>query len=189
MAYALSEEGERVRRCRITATWALTPADLLARERGAPRRLAERLQAVRLVWEGYTGLEAARIIGRDPRVVRAYIQAWNHGGPAALVPGHAPGGSPKLTPEQTAAVVAALQASPAAVGLGPAVNWDTTILQAFIEQQYGVQFSRGHLSKWLHRHGFSWTRPTYVLKRARPAEQAAFREQLETLKKTLPPTP
>ena len=178
-----------MRRCRITATWDLTPADLLARERLSPPRLAERLRAVRLVWEGYTGLEAARIIGRDPRVVRAYIRAWNQGGPPALVPGHAPGGRPKLTDTQTATVIAALQASPAAVGLGPAVNWDTKLLQTFIEREYGIRFSRGHLSKWLHRHGFSWTRPTYVLKRARPAEQAAFREQLATLKKTPPPTP
>ncbi|PSR20685.1 MAG: transposase, partial [Sulfobacillus acidophilus] len=34
------------------------------------------------------------------------------------------------------------------------------------------------------RHGFSWTRPTYVLAKADPARQAVFQEELVTLKKT-----
>ena len=177
-----------MRRCQITNSWEWTPEALLQRERLASPRLAERLRAVRLVWQGYSGVAAAAILGRSPDGVRRYLHAWNRGGLDALTPGHGPGAAPKLTPDQTAAVVAALQQSPQAVGFGPAVNWDTKLLQAYIQQQYGVRFSRGHLSKWLHRHGFSWTRPTYVLKRARPAEQAAFREALATLKKTPGPT-
>ena len=172
-----------MRQCQITCAWGGTPETLLERERRAPPRLAERLRAVRLVWQGYSGVAVATIIGRSPDVVRRYIQALNHGGPDALTMGRAPGAPPTLTPDQTAVIVVALQQSPQAVGFGPAVNWDTKILQAYIQQQYGVRFSRGHLSKWLHRQGFSWTRPTYVLKRARPAEQAAFQEQLATVKK------
>ena len=173
-----------MRRCRITNTWDLTPEALLQRERRAAPRMAERLRAVRLVWQGQSGVAAAAILGRSPDVVRRSIQAWNRGGPDALALRAAPGAPPKLTPEQTAAVVAVLQESPQAVGCGPAVHGDTKILQTYLEQQYSVRFSRGHLSKWLHRHGFSWTRPTSVLKRARPTEQTAFQERLETVKKT-----
>ena len=168
---------------RITQTWGLTPEALVDEARHASPRVAERLHAVRLIWQGYPTAEVSAIIGRHPGAIRRYVRAWNAQGPAGLVLQHAPGGRPKLTAAQTAAIVAAVQQSPAAVGFGSAVNWDSKILQAYIEEQYGVRFSRGHLRKWLPQHGFSWTRPTYVLKRARPAEPAAFAERLATLKK------
>lgn len=75
-----------------------------------------------------------------------------------------------------------MQQSPQAVGLGPAVHWDSKIRHAYIEPPYGVRFSRGPLRQWLPQHRFSGTRPIYGLKRARPAAQAAFREELATVK-------
>ena len=173
---------------RIGQTWGLTPEALLDQERQAPPRIAERLQAVRLIGQGYPVKEVGRMVGRHPGAVRRYLQDWNQGGPEALALGHAPGARPKLTPEHTAAVCAALPQSPQAVGVGPAVHGDSKILPAYIEPQYGVRFSRGHLRQGLPQHGFSGTRPPYVLKRARPAEQAAFRDELATLNKTPRPT-
>ena len=174
---------------RITQTWGWTPEALVEEARHAPPRVAERWQAVRLVWQGYPTAEVRAIVGRHPGGIRRYGRAWNALGPAGLVMGPAPGGRPKLSEAQTAALIAAVAQSPAAVGFGPAVNWDSKILQAYIEDQYGVRFSRGHLRKGLPQHGFSWTRPTSVLKRARPAEQAAFAERLAALKTTPPRTP
>ncbi len=142
-----------------------------------------------MVWQGYPTATVSAMIGRHPRAVRRCVRAWNTEGPAGLVLGHAPGGRPQRTAAQTATLVATVQHSPAAVGFGPAVNGDSQILQASIEEQYGVRFSRGHLRQGLPQHGFRGTRPTYVLKRARPAEPAAFAERLATLKTTPPRTP
>ena len=174
---------------RITQTWGLTPEALVEEARHAPPRVAERWHAVRLVWQGYPTAEVRAIVGRHPGVIRRYVRAWNARGPAGLVMGHAPGGRPKLSEAQTAALIAAVAQSPAAVGFGPAVNGDSKILQGYIEDQYGVRFSRGHLRQGLPQHGFRGTRPTYVVKRARPAEPAAFAERLAALKKTPPRTP
>ncbi len=168
---------------RITQARGLTPAALVDEARHAPPRVAERLHAVRLVWQGYATADVSAIIGRHPGAIRRYVRMWNAQGPAGLVLGPAPGGRPTRTAAQTAAIIAAVQQSPAAVGFGAAVNWDSKILQAYIEDQYRVRFSRGHLRKWLPQHGFSWTRPTYVLKRARLTEQVAFAERLAMLKK------
>ncbi len=68
-----------MRRCQITNSWEWTPEALLQRERLASPRLAERLRAVRLVWQGYSGVAAAAILGRSPDVVRRYLHAWNPG--------------------------------------------------------------------------------------------------------------
>ena len=104
---------------RIVQTWGLTPEALLEQERQAPPRIAERLQAVRLVWQAYPVQDVGRIVGRHPGAVRRYLQAWNQGGPEALALGHAPGARPKRTPEETAAVCAALPQSPRLSGWAP----------------------------------------------------------------------
>ena len=56
-----------MRGLRIVKTWDLTPEQLLVEEGQAPPRVAERLQAVRLIWQGYRVTEVSRIIGRHPK--------------------------------------------------------------------------------------------------------------------------
>lgn len=59
-------------------------------------------------------------------------------------------------------------------------------MPAYMEKTYGVRFSRGPLRQGLPPRGFSGTRPTDVLKQARPADPAAFREEGATLKNLAP---
>lgn len=173
---------------KITNTHGYSVKDLRRLEKKTrPTRLRLRLMAVRLVWEGYPAASAADIIGVTRETVSAYVAAWNTGGMDALVPRHSPGQPTKIPPQVAAEILHALESSPAAVGYGVSVNWDSRVLQAFVRDRYGITMSRGGLRHWLHRQGFSWTRPTYVLAKADSARQAAFREELATLKKT-PPT-
>jgi len=173
---------------KITNTHGYSVKDLRRLEKKTrPTRLRLRLMAVRLVWEGYPAASAADIIGVTRETVSAYVAAWNTGGMDALVPRHSPGQPTKIPPQVAAEILDALESSPAAVGYGVSVNWDSRVLQAFVRDRYGITMSRAGLRHWLHRHGFSWTRPTYVLAKADSARQAAFREELATLKKT-PPT-
>ncbi len=170
---------------KITQSHGYTVRELRRLEkRTSKARLRLRLMAVRLVWEGYPAASAADIIGVSARTVSLYVRAWNAGGPNALVPRHSPGQPTAIEAE----ILTALQSSPAAVGYGISANWDSRVLQAFLRDRYQITMSRGGLRRWLHRHGFSWTRPTYVLAKADPARQTAFREALATLKKTPPTT-
>ena len=154
----------------------------------AKARLRLRLMAVRLVWEGYPAASAADILGVSARTVSTYVRAWNAGGPEALVPRHSPGQPTKIPAAIEAEILTALHSSPAAVGYGISANWDSRVLQAVLRDRYEISMSRGGLRRWLHRHGFSWTRPTYVLAKADPDRQAAFREDVATLRKTPPST-
>ena len=90
---------------------------------------------MRWVGQGDPTAEGSAIGGRHPGVIRRYVRAWNALGPAGWVMGHAPGGRPQRSEAQTAALIAAVAQSPAAVGLGPAGNGDSTILPAYIEDQ------------------------------------------------------
>ena len=80
---------------RITQTWGLTPEALVDEARHASPRVAERLHAVRLIWQGCPTAEVSAIIGRHPGAIRRYVRAWNAQGPAGLVLQHAPGGPPQ----------------------------------------------------------------------------------------------
>ena len=82
---------------RITQTWGLTPEALVDEARHASPRVAERLHAVRWVWQGYPTATVSAIIGRHPGAVRRYVRAWNAQGPAGLGWEHAPGGRRTLT--------------------------------------------------------------------------------------------
>ncbi len=169
---------------KITQSHGYSVRELRQLEKKTPKaRLRLRLMAVRLVWEGYPAASAADIVGVSARTVSTYVRAWNAGGPGALVPRHSPGQPTKIPAAIEAEIVAALQSFPAAVGYGISANWDSRVLQAFLRDRYQITLSRGGLRRWLHRHGFSWTRPTYVLAKADPARQAAFQEELATLRK------
>ena len=162
---------------KIAQTHGYTVKDLRRLEKKTPSaRMRLRLMAVRLVWEGYPAASAADIIGMAGETVSTYVAAWNAGGPDALVPHHSPWQPTKISPEVAAEVRSALETSPAAVGYGVSANWDSRGLQAFLRHRYGITMSRGGLRKWLHREGFSWTRPTYVVVKADPARQEALRQ-------------
>ena len=170
---------------KITQSHGYNVRELRQLEKKTPKaRLRLRLIAVRLVWEGYPAASAADILGVSARPVSTYVRAWNAGGPEALVPRHSPGQPTKIPVAIATEIIAALQSSPAAVGYGISANWDSRVRQAFLRDRYQITLSRGGLRRWLHRHGFSWTRPTYVLAKADPTRQAAFQEEIATLKKT-----
>lgn len=72
---------------------------------------------------------------------------------------------------------------PRAVGYGEAGNWDTRVFRGFLRDRYPLVLSRSGCTPWLHRHGFSWTRPTDVLAKADPERQKVWVQALQELKK------
>lgn len=89
-------------------------------------------------------------------------------------------------PEEEQEVRRMLESStPAEEGFDCQTCWDTRILKNVLEDRFSVTMSRGGIRHMLNRWGFSYTRPTYTLKRADKKKQAAFTQQLDELKKTL----
>ena len=146
-------------------------------------RMRVRLMVVRLVWEGYPATAVADIMGITGEPVSSYGVSGNQGGPGALIPGKSPGKPSKIPPEIVEQLCTGLQQSPQAAGYGESANGDTRMFQAFLHDRYGIHMSRAGCTQWLHRHGFRWTRPTYVLDKADPLKQQAFVDALQELKK------
>ncbi len=139
-----------------------------------------RYQAVVLVLKGYPYAEVSEIIGRSIATVSHYIQAYRHGGLAALEPRHSPGRTHRLTAEQeqTVAEVVTHQ-TPQDVGFPAEMNGTAPLVRRFIRNRCGVMFSERGVRHLLYRLGFACTRPTYTLAKADPEKQAAFREASE----------
>ncbi|MED3088887.1 winged helix-turn-helix domain-containing protein [Bacillus toyonensis] len=82
-----------------------------------------------------------------------------------------------------------IESTPNQEGIGPETHWDTRVLQYLLEERYHVSMSRGGICDMLHRWGFTYTRPTYRLKKADPLKQQKFLRELNWIKKTYPKKP
>jgi putative transposase len=59
-----------------------------------------------------------------------------------------------------------LLGTPEDAGIGVGVNWDSRLMQAYIQKTHGKKLSRSNLQKIMKTMGFSYTRPTYMLAKA-----------------------
>lgn len=148
--------------------------------------MAKRVMAIRLLMQGHYAIQVAELLHLHRETVSEYAKKFNEGGMEGLLHRkYAPGRRPYLLPEEVQEVRRMLESStPAEEGYGCQTCWDTRILRDVIEDRFSVIMSRGGVGHMLKRWGFSYTRPTYTLKRANKAKQEAFIQQLDTLKKT-----
>src|SRR3954454_20767702 len=86
----------------------------LRREAGRCRdaRAARRMLALALVLEGGSRAEAARAAGRDRQTLRDWVHRYNAEGLAGLSDRRRPGPRPRLSPEQEAELVTAVEQGP-----------------------------------------------------------------------------
>jgi len=126
-----------------------------------------KIMAIRLCMEGKNGSEISEILHLQSHTVGKYINAFNEGGLPQLLEYKKGSGRPsKLNDQEKADCKEKLLKSPEAAGIGIGVNWDSRLLQSYIEKTYGVKMSRSNLQKVMKAMGFSYTRPTYVLAKA-----------------------
>ena len=98
---------------------------------------------------------------------------------------YAPGRRAYLSSKEEQEVARMIEFStPAEEGYGCESCWDTRILKEILEDRFSVIMTRGGIHLMLKRWGFSYTRPTYTLKRANLNKQEAFERQLKVIKKT-----
>src|SRR3954463_16390520 len=128
----------------------------LRREAGRCRdaRAARRMLALALVLEGASREEAARAAGMDRQTRRDWVHRYNEEGLPGLHDRRRPGPRPRLTPEQEAELVAAVERGPDPDRDG-VVRWRRGDLKALIEPPSPARLHERSVGKVLRRLGFA----------------------------------
>jgi transposase len=149
----------------------LTAADRAALEGAAaaePRvRRWRRFRAVLLLADGQAPGAVAAALGCGVSSVYGWAAAWRREGLAGLREGDHGGGRPVLGAAGEAALEALLAEDPQARG-HKATGWTVPLLRAELAKA-GYAPSDKTLRRALHRRGWRWKRPKYVLGRPDPA--------------------
>jgi transposase len=124
----------------------------LRREAGLCRdaRAARRMLALALVLEGASRETAARCAGMDRQTLRDWVHRYNAEGLAGLHDRRRPGPRPRLSPEQEAELVTAVERGPDPDRDG-VVRWRRVDLQALIEARFAVRLHERTVGKVLRR--------------------------------------
>lgn len=126
-----------------------------------------RYQAVLLLAEGQAPAAVAHTLRCSRASVYAWAAAWRRDGVAGLREGDHGGGRVKLAAAGTAVLTARLGEDPQTHGY-QATGWTVPLLRRELEQA-GCAVSAHTVRRALHRLGYRWKRPQYVLGRPDPA--------------------
>lgn len=139
-----------------------------------------RLLALAVIYDGGSRSEAAKLGGVGLQIVRDWVVRFNAEGPSGLLDRKAPGGAPKLTPEQRQALSAIVERGPIAAIHG-VVRWRLIDLMQWVWEEFGVSLSESGMSRILKALGFAKLS-------ARPRHHAQNEHAVEGFKKTSPPS-
>lgn len=140
---------------------------------GAAQRVTKRvrewrrLQAVRLLGEGHEAPAVAEALGCSVSSVYYWADDWREAGLAGLAEGPHAGRSRRLDADAEARLEQILADDPQAHGFA-ATDWTVPLLRTVLTQQ-GHTLSERTLRRTLHRLGYRWKRPKYLLGRPDPA--------------------
>lgn len=150
-------------------------ADLETRHRvERDGRIRDRIKAVLLFAEGWTGEEIAQALRIHPETVYEHLKDYRTQDKLAPTNG---GSYSALTQTQSEELISHLEA-----------NLYSTVqdICGHVQETYAVTYSVPGMTKWLHRHKFSYKKPHPVPSKSDPAKQAEFIEQYNLLMKTTP---
>lgn len=136
-----------------------------AAEKGVRRW--KRYRAVLLRGAGMTVAAVAHTLECSPASVYAWTAAWRRAGATGLREGEHGGGKVKLGAAEEAVLVRLLAEDPQARG-HRATGWTVPLLQGELGQ-VGAHVGERTIRRALHRLGYRWKRPQYLLGRPDPA--------------------
>lgn len=112
-----------------------------------------RLLTLASIYEGRSHLEAARIGGVGPQIVRDWIVRFNARGASGLINGRAGGPAPKLTAEHRQALAKMVDngPDPAVHGI---VRWRLKDLVAWLAKEHGVSLDETTVGRALKGLGY-----------------------------------
>ena len=129
------------------------------------KRVADRIKAVLLKNEGWKNKAIAQALRIHEETVRYYITDWS--------------ADEKLKPENGGSYskLDASQSGELELHLEESTYTRVIDICAYIEKMYGVQYTVSGLTKWLHRHRFSYKQPKAVPAKADAGKQEEFIEK------------
>jgi transposase len=130
-----------------------------------------RFRALHLKRAGWSRRDIAEALGVSPVTVSRWCARARDGGPEALRARPGPGRPPRLTPAQKRMIPEFLWHGAEAYGLRGDV-WDCARIAAVIEEEFGVRYHKGHVSRLLRELG--WT-PQIPIRRATQRDEGAIR--------------
>lgn len=137
-------------------------------------RIRDRIKAVLLNAEGWRGEEIAQALRIHPETVYEHLKDYRTQDKLAPTNG---GSQSALTQAQNEELISHLE-----------MNFYATVqdICGYVQETYAVTYSVPGMTKWLHRHKFSYKKPHSVPSKADPIKQTEFIEQYNLLMKTTP---
>ena len=139
-----------------------------------------RLLALASIYDGGSHLEAARIGGVGPQIVRDWIARFNERGAEGLINGRAKGPAPKLKAEHRQALAKMVEDGPDPAVHG-VVRWRLQDLVSWLAKEHGVTLDETTVGRALKGLG-------YRKLSARPRHHAQEEHAIEDFKKTSRPS-
>jgi transposase len=153
-------------------TFTETDRSDLAAAAAAERRVRRwrRYQAVVLLAEGQAPAVVATTLGCSRASVYAWAAAWRQDGVTGLQEGDHGGGKVKLDADGETVLIGLLATDPQTHG-HQSTGWTVPLLRHELPQA-GYAVGERTIRRALHRLGYRWQRPQYVLGRPDPAYAA-----------------
>ena len=130
----------------------------------------KRYRAILLRGDGLSVPAVARTLGCSQASIYAWSAAWRQQGAAGLAEGAHRGGPVKLGPAAETVLTVLLASDPQDHG-HRATGWTVPLLQGELAAQ-GTVVGERTIRRALHRLGYRWKRPRYILGRPDPAYAA-----------------
>lgn len=148
-------------------------------------RTYKRISVVLKHYQGFSNRSISEIDGIDVHSVAKYIKSYKNEGLEALTSKKSPGAPRKLTIEQEDSIAEVIiNNTPDEVGFDSRKNWTIELARQWVISNFNINISHNGMYVILHRLNLSYTRPTYVLKKANKEKQENFKLDFEVLKKT-----
>jgi transposase len=130
-----------------------------------------RFRAIRLLRKGLSRSKVAASIG----VARQTVLHWDHiveeKGESALKWNRRAGRKSAMTPEQQEKLSEMIIEGPEANGLATQI-WTTRLIAFLIKREFNITYNHDHVSRILHRLGFSFQKP---IRRAKERDEKAIK--------------
>jgi transposase len=149
-------------------------------------RNKERYQAVLLYFLKHPLGEIATIIGRSITTIYRYINLYMNEGLKGLRIRYSRGRTRFLTEEQRQQVYdVVVNLLPKDVGFPVEMSWTVELVRQWIEQNFQVKYNVRSVLRLMYALNLRWTSPTYVLAKADPVKQEAFKIKMIVQQKAL----
>lgn len=136
----------------------------------------ERVQAIRLLHQGYTRAEVAEILDVAESSVYGWQKKYRGGGLAELSTKMASGRKKLLTDGQMLQLSGWLRMNPRQLGFDSGL-WTRKIVRDLIKREFGIDYTMQNTGKVLKRLGFSPQRPVYQALERDPEKRRTWTEE------------